>query len=370
MKVWQKILLGISLSFVCLFSSMGYAQVTTQLQIFGQGQASPPNAIFIAGISNVQTSNATINTEPTNIGFPTTKVLSEVVFGGTNAWVSFDVDIVNGTPVSQYYDVLDQYPSLEGVEGSFTYEKIKETVTPGQGTRVAPGERATFKVTLQYTGTSSAQTRAMLHEFLFVLHSDDLTEAVSRGVTDQFADILNNRLEEDITYSYDGNTDTVSKKNTYDEIIAHMENVISGKYIGNLQGANADDKALLSALFEGELMFPVGNQEVPVTIMIKEKDVYGSNTKDLVLYITADDLGSRLSYVPVYAVVFSRNESGEWVQIGDIFAGEARVNGYSGSLLGTGSFNTETWRSTQRYYNQATGKDIDALMDAYVAQSN
>ena len=371
MKTWIKAILCIALSLMCVFTGLGYAAISDQLIIEGDLRMTPPNALFIASISVVEPVSATIVSDPVNIGFPSTKMMTEILFESQNDSVTLEVLIVNGTPVAQYFDQLKQYPSMEGIEGSFSYERVKATVDPGQGTAIGAGERKTFTVTLKYTGTSTNQTRKMLYEFEFVLRSDDLTEAVSKGVTDKFADILNNRLEEEIKYVVDGSEKKVAPEKTYDAVINNMEDDTSGNYIGNLMGATAEDKALLTALFEGELTFPVGDQEVPVTVMIKQKDVYGSDNKDdLVLYITADDLGTRFSDVPVYAVVFSQDASGEWKQIGQIFAGEARVNGYNGSFLGTGSFNTESWKSINVYYGVSNGSDIKKIMTAYKAQNS
>lgn len=366
MKAWVKILLGISLSFMCVFSSLGYAGLTATLTVDGEAEVTAPNAIFIVNISNVKTSGTTINTSPVNIAQPSAKVLSEIVFSSRNSSVTFDVLIMNGTSFEQYFDVLEEYSEMTGVEGSFSYANIDWSVSVPQGTKLAPGERMTFQVTLTYTGRNTNQARYMLHEFDFVLNSGDLTEAVSKGVTDKFTDILNNRLEEDITYSYNGTNITIDKDNTYQEVIDHMESDSSGSYIGNLMGADGDDKALLTALFEGALTFKVGNEEVPITVMIKEKDVCGTSAAEMVLYITADDLSAWSSYVPVYASVYSQNESGVWVQVGDIYAGEAQTNNYSG-WWGSGSFNTESWRSTEAYYGVSSGSNIKAVTAGYAA---
>lgn len=368
MKTWMKVLLGISLSFMCVFASIGYAGFTSEILVQGEAELIPPNAIFIVEITNVRATDATVTTAPVNIGQPSTKVMSEIVFNNRNSSVSFDVLIMNGTEFNQYFDVLEEYAEIEGLTDSFSYANVDWSVTPAQGTQIKAGEKILFTVTLTYTGRNTNQTRKMLHEFDFVLNSEDLTEAVSKGVTDKFADILNNRLEEDLTYTYNGNSITVDKDNTYQEVIDHMESDFSGNYIGNLMGADADDKALLTALFEGALTFTVGNEEVPITVMVKEKNVYGTNEKEMVLYITADDLSAWSSYVPVYAAVFSQNESGEWIQIGDIYAGEAPTNSYSG-WWGSGSFNTESWRSTERYYGVASGSGINAVISGYVAQN-
>jgi hypothetical protein len=201
------------------------------------------------------------------------------------------------------------------------------------------------------------------------MNSDDLTQAASKGVTNKFEDILNNALEEDI--HYDGIT--VDKDNTYQAFVNEMvTGDDSGRYIGNLKGSDAEDKALLTALFEGALTFTVGNEEVPITVMVKEKNVYGDSNseKEMVLYITADDLGTRFGSAPVYAAVFTKTASGTWKQIGDIFAGKASINGYNGSWYGTGSFNTESWESTEVYYGVAAGSEINDVIKGYVSQNS
>lgn len=373
MKKWTKAALGILLSFMCLFTCIGYAQFSSTLIVSGRAELAPPNAIFITGISNVQTSGVTINATPVNIGYPSTKVMSEIVFEKKNSSVTFDVQIMNGTAIDQYFDVLKKYTSMEGVEGSFSHSKVDASTSVSQGTKLAAGEKMTFTVTLTYSGTGTKQQRKMLHEFIFAMSSDDLTQAVSKGVTDKFADILNNRLEEDIKYNYNGSNVTIDNANTYQSIVNNMEDDNSGNYIGNLMGSDADDKALLTALFEGELTFNVGNQEVPITVMVKEKNVYGnsSTNKEMVLYITADDLQTT-EIVPVFVAVFSKDNSNEWVQIGEIFEGQATVNSYSGwpwGWGGRGSFNTESWESTKDYYGVATESGIDAVMKGYVAQN-
>lgn len=373
MKMWNKVLLCVALSIMCLFTCVGYAAISGSIDIIGEAEIVPPDAMYIYEIRNVVTSNATLNMSPVYINHPSTKFMSEIKFGGRNAYVSFDVIVMNGTKIDQFFDIIEEFAELEEVEGSFSYANVSASVNPGQGAEVKAGQSLQFTVTLKYTGSNSNQTRRMLHELKFVLDSKDLTQAVSRGITDQFADIINGNLEEDITYEYDGKTITIPKDGGYDAIMDHMETFsLSGSYIGNLSGSDDDDKAVLTALFEGALTFKVGNEEVPVTVMIKEKDVYGSNTKELVLYITADTLSESRAYVPIYAVVFTKSND-EWIQVGDILQGEAQVTAYDGlgATLGygTGSFNTEKWRSTAGYYGVATGKDLNAVMSGYENQN-
>ncbi len=112
-----------------------------------------------------------------------------------------------------------------------------------------------------------------------------------------------------------------------------------------------------------------------VKISKRGEELYNGGDKELVLFITGDDLGESRAYVPVYTAVFTKASDGVWEQIGQIHAGTARVIAYDGleSILGigTGSFNTETWTSEEAYYNGATpkGSDIEKVMDAFEAQN-
>ena len=47
MKTWTKAIIGIVLSFCTLFSSLGYAALTTNLSITGEATVSPPDSLFL-----------------------------------------------------------------------------------------------------------------------------------------------------------------------------------------------------------------------------------------------------------------------------------------------------------------------------------
>lgn len=371
MKKWLKILMGLALSLMTCMTCVGYAALTTTMEVKGLAKVDAPNAIYITDVSGVLMTNVTAVTEPTNIDFPSTKLLSDLTYGGRGATVTMEVTLYNGTLVDQIFDILEAHEGSSAATDVFDYTDVEWSVEPGQGTVVPAGQSLTFTVTYTYDGNGTEQRRSSLYSFRFVMTSDDLTQAASRGVTDRLAAILNNDLDEDVTYTYNGTTYTIPSEASYDAIDDNMEGSVegtgwnsTGRYMGNLNGADADDKAILTALFGNELTFKVGDEEVPITVMIKEKDVYGDGTLDMVLYITADDLSQRTTYVPVYASVFSQDENGTWVQVGEIFAGEAETNAYSG-WAGSGSFDTETWRSTESYYGQRTGLGIDELMKIY-----
>ncbi len=373
MKRTMYVLLGVVFSFMVCLTCMGYAQVADDLTLEGEANYTPPNAIYIIDVKDVQTSDATVQTSPVNIGYPTTKVLSQATFSQRNATMTYVVTVVNNSQVDQIFDKMTSHASDDEVVGVFNYTGITCTASPGQGTVVRSGQTMDFTITCKYTGSSTNQSRNMLYSLSFVMDSDDLTQIVSKSVTGQFALILNNEMEEDVTYTLDGKEYVIPKDETYKIIDENMEGSTpgffsTGRYMGNLEGADDDDKAILTAMFGEDLTFHIGDKEVPVTIMMKEKNVYGSGDYEMVLYITADDLADRSTYVPVYAVVFSKDADGYWQQIGDIFAGQARTNDYSG-WTGSGSFDTESWRSTAVYYDRVTGTSINDLMTAYTQQN-
>jgi hypothetical protein len=116
--------------------------------------------------------------------------------------------------------------------------------------------------------------------------------------------------------------------------------------------------------------------------MIKKKDVdditnNGNGDGDeMVLYLTADDIGEKggwliASKVVVFAVVFRKDANGtEWYQYGQLYQGEATANMYtgnSGMFQTKDSFNTESWASTVSIHGLSTGKNINAVIDAYEA---
>ena len=86
--------------------------------------------------------------------------------------------------------------------------------------------------------------------------------------------------------------------------------------------------------------------------MIKRENIDGSRNsgdssgREMTVYMTSDPLTDAGGDAIVYASVYTRySGQSEWVRIKDMFEGECTIVSYSGSN-GTGSFNTDTWRST------------------------
>ena len=144
-----------------LFCFVGYAALSDTLQITGQVQVEPPNAVFIVEIKNVTSSNVNFvgsdAGKPTNISFPSTKFISDVQFTQNGASITFDVKIVNGTSEDRIFDTVKAYESMEGVVGTFSASNVTPTIINlatgreyAKGTVLPKGESVTCRVTLTY----------------------------------------------------------------------------------------------------------------------------------------------------------------------------------------------------------------------------
>ena len=386
MSKWTKILCLILAPLGVVFCFVGYAALTTTLTIEGTAEATPPDAIYITEIWDIQyTGASTVNADgaPTRVAFPSTKFLSNIKFDSAGSTVSFMVRIKNGTSYNQIFDILKSYSELEGVGAGYDSSKITADAGIEQGVVIPAGEEIECRVVL--TADARGIARHMLYEFQFVLNSADLTEKISVRVTDRFAKILNNELEE-ITYSYEYRrypwssaqtvTETVEAGKSYEAITgSNMNDSDSGDYIGNVDGAQAVDIALVNGLFGGELLLDINGEERPVTVMVKKQMVYNNDSvEEMVLYLTADTLDSgRVNgqdpEAPVYVAVFAQktrtdangNPVTKWEQVGPIFAGKARQTNYYG-FSGTGSSNTDYWVTTEEYNGIAAGATLSAVM--------
>ena len=57
MKNWMKVILGVALSFMVLFTSIGYAALTDTLSIWGRAEVTVPEGLFIIAMDRESYSN-------------------------------------------------------------------------------------------------------------------------------------------------------------------------------------------------------------------------------------------------------------------------------------------------------------------------
>ncbi|MBR6680446.1 MAG: hypothetical protein IKL59_04215 [Clostridia bacterium] len=393
-----KIIFAIALSFAFVFMAFGYASLTDDLSIEGSGQLVPKEGFFISDV--VQASGSGGSFDEQACMFVDTTVNSTVNVG-QNETVILDITVFNNTDVEYGYDAVMR-PASDGQNYVYTNEGIifrlhglkrphtVDGVMDNDVTRIAVGATYTFQIEFyhdpDYTGTVQTGLQSVLN-FIFKPFEEidpDQSTAPIEGALDQFASILNNGT--------DYNALTNEMANNYGGGLLDSANTLT--YVGNVAGSKEDDTETLEKLFNGQLRINLDGKDTDVTVMIKRENVDGNTTTgdhytysdwrgrettvsgcEMTLYMTSaqykDESGKYIlqngDTVTVYAVVFTRQATGEWYQLGDMYKGQTTVNGYEAPwYTGSGSFNTDNWRSSETYYNVGSGATIEAITSAFM----
>ena len=364
MKTWMKTLLGVALSFMCVFSCIGYAALSDTLGLRGTAKTDIPEGLFITEIST-DTTNRVDHQSVSYLQYTTTvdSTIDRSAYGAGS--VTYRIKVWNNTKLTYSYRGIYFQSSLTGYNGnsyvitSNSNQRIGVVCSLASASaadrKVAPGEYLEFTVTYTVGNRLSSNTDwKTLVNFQFGINVDGEREALS-VVEQKFLNILN----------------TTS---TYEQLIDALDNKFDGRqewtsnYIGNVTGSKSEDSMAVNTLFAGQLQITVGDEQMDATVMIKHENLDGNTLTgddytavnssnggvfngygcEMTLYLTIDPLTSAGKYVPVYAVVFTcdRDENGnkvsEWYRIGNTYAGTANVVTYDGGT-GTGSFVTDNW---------------------------
>ena len=362
MKTWLKIMLCIALSFMCLFTSVGYARLTRDLKIYGDAQLAPPKDIYIIDVSGGNYIN------PNTLAYAKTIINSELTLRQNSSGTyeaSYTFTVFNNTYDTYYYVAMVRGTSSgeSGEIDSYSNPNIELNPDIHLGEEIKPGETKVVKVTANFlkgADTSNTTLHSIIEYQFSTTKPESNDQAAVSGVLGKFAEILNNNED-------------------YNDLISAMDNTagiggiltgrVSDTYIGNVVGSDSDDTEALSALFGENMELNIDGVNTPVTIMIKRENIDGNkNTGDgdgneMTLYITADPLNVTGKYVPVYAVVYTKKSGSDWHQVGDIYMGTANVRSYGGiSIRGTGSFNTDNWRRVDANGNRVNNDTIENII--------
>lgn len=365
MKTWIKTSICIGLSFIFLFMSVGYAQLTDRMRISGTAKIDIPYGLFIINISPGSSSNLDKN-EFDFLDHTTTVEISHNKGARNAGSATYTITVLNNTRLTYSYRKLYYQTNLNDYNGNgyisqSSYNnnsKIRvncslENATAEQK-KVLPGDTLTFTVT--YTLGKNLDSNIdynTLINYQFGINVEGEAEALEI-IEQKFLNILNTQ-------------------STYETLIDALDNKFDGRqewtsnYIGNVVGSSSGDSMAVNTLFAGQLQITVGRDQMDATVLIKHENLDGNtNTGDdyvaenesnggvfrgygceMTLYLTIDPLNSAGRYVPVYAVVFTcdRDENGnlsDWYRVGNTYAGTANVVTYDGGN-GTGSFVTDNW---------------------------
>lgn len=318
------------------FLGIGYATLTDNMNVQGTAEVKPPATVFITNVY-AKSGSAVVN------DYIMTTVNSTVTLTN-NAKSSVTLSITVFNNASETY----AYNAVKYIAEAYSNQNIIFTPTIIHGDEVAVGEYRTFDVTFTYkegVSDNKSLNSVLNFEFLPVDELPKQEEIAVSGALEQFKNIINNIVTED----------------SLDDLLAQMDDYQNNdrdnaSYIGNVEGASDDDTALITELFQGNLKLNIDGVDTDVTILIKRENIDGStNTGDasgneLTIYMTTDDLQSDswwgTSKAPVYVAVYSSGNDGEtWERLGEMYSGTATIKQYNG-YPGSGSFDTDTWRST------------------------
>jgi hypothetical protein len=242
--------------------------------------------------------------------------------------------------------------------GADTYDNtaISVSASISKGAELAPGASTEFDVTFKYkSGVSTNKTLRSLINLSYVPAAEYIPEIAVKGAIGRFGEVLNDSV-------------------TYDQLIAAMDKTGSGRwsnsYIGNVAGATDADSQTIDNLFtvDGKKLLTLDlkgdGSETHVTAMIKRENIGGSSANEMVIYMTGEEITGSLfrpSTLQVFAAIYVQNETGEWVQKGELFEGTAKSNPYFGGLGSHNSFNTDTWESAKAYNGVKAGSTIEEV---------
>ncbi|MBR2721197.1 MAG: hypothetical protein IKB75_00260 [Clostridia bacterium] len=376
MKAWLKILLGISLSFMCIFSCVGYAALSDTLGITGTARTDIPEGLFITNVATQGTNR--VDSNVVSYLKYTTTLDSTIDRSNSGAGsVTYRITVWNNTKLTYSYRGIYYQTNLTGYNGNNSVSTTNGNRNIGvvcslasassEAKKVAPGESLDFTVTYTVGRNMDAYTKwKTLVNFQFGINVDGEREALE-VVEDKFLNILN--------------TPT-----TYAQLIDALDNKFDGRqewtsnYIGNVTGSSSADSMAVNTLFAGQLQITVGEEQMDATVLIKHENLDGNTLTgddyvatnssnggvfrgygcEMTLYLTVDPLTTAGRYVPVYVVVFTcdrdqnGNMIGEWYRIGETYAGTANVVTYDGGN-GTGSFVTDNWIADAATYRLIDG---------------
>ena len=329
------------------FLGVGYAALNDELTVSGQGTAKGPKIVYISAVT-VSSGTAT------NITRSGTLLSSKVTLGSSGtAQTVLRVTVKNNTDYPYVFN------GITYTEGPDTYDNTAITVAASakKGLEVASGASTSFDLTFKYkNGASSNRTLNSVINLAFVPPDEYVPEIAVKGAIGQFGNILNDPV------SYNKLTDAMDKTGITDRW--------SNSYIGNVAGATDADSQAVNELFmvDGKSLLTLDlkgdGTETHVTAMIKREDIGGTSAKEMVIYMTGEEISGNLlkhTDLQVFAAIYVQNDAGEWVQKGELFEGTAKSNAYFASW-NDNSINTDTWKSTKAYNGVKSGSTIEQVL--------
>ncbi len=321
-----------------MFIFVGYASLSSEMSINGSASVQPqPKGIFITDLSVISSSGVTdmgsTYISPTNV-----KTVTDAAAGGS---ITYKITVENNTDATYWYreiilvNSLDEFRNdLIGKNGGITIvtkDKIADTTeTFNSGDYIPPHTVREFYAIYSFGASAAGSGISTMIHFSFG------GKIASYG--DDFLAILND-------------------PDRYGELFDAFNEAYSERGLTVL-GNVGDDKELFDSLFGTELTLDGKD----VTVMIKRENVDGKSSGDAypggpsgcdyTIYVTTEDAEGTPT---VYAVSYTKESDGTWVQIGELYEGTVSVGKYTDSNGKTyDSINVDTWEAVPKTYTVFT----------------
>ena len=345
MKVWQKVVLCVALSCMCLFTCVGYALVSRNMSVTGTATATPPKpeGLYIKSIT-VHSSSG-VSAEESTILLPT-NVRSAYTIGSAGATITYEITVHNKTDITYWYLGINAIP--EAGSNQLLHQAGGISITTRDGASfgstpfdtsdwIPPQTERVFYATYTF-GENARGDVTTLVNFSFGLQV--------ASVSDAFINVLNDKTS---PYGYN------YLVSAFNQNYAQNESTV----IANL----GDDEEVFNNLFGNSLSVNVDGENLPVTIVIERKDVDGKSATgdafnaanspsgcEYTVYITVDDL-SRGGSATVYAVSYTCGADGVWYMIGELYEGTCPTERYENSNDANDvAFDVDEWHASPKEY--------------------
>ena len=379
MQKWGKILLCAAFSFMFVFISVGYAQLTDNLSISGTVEVKEVEAVYITSVTYDKNNTSNITNTPSFEIVGTASLIfrhhdyilkHQPRTGNTpGGKITIQVTVKNNSGRAQYLSELSSTLDANNTQyknyKSYCTVECKQT---GEDRKVEHGATKTYTFVIQNTKKQQKNSDnynlsmdgfESLLVFSPKLEVSD-TENATQSLAAAFANVLAGKGPngDGVGIIYKGKT--IAADQIMVEITKKMTDVETGGYTGNVGNATQDEKDLMAAVFGDNIVIQIGANYYSVYILIKNQEINNDNNKDMVIYVTADQLDQgggewknnqwqNMNIVPVYGLVFIKQKDGTYMYCNHLFAGEAPVCDFGGALGEgkVGNFHTNIWNSTE-----------------------
>lgn len=127
MFLFKRTLTCLCLLFTCLFLSVGYAKISTNLAITSEVESAPPNILFIYSVSEISINNAVLESE----SHVQTALVTNSKYNSSSSSIVLEITFFNGSDLIYEYSGIEQAThSTSNVSYVLTKLALKQKIEP------------------------------------------------------------------------------------------------------------------------------------------------------------------------------------------------------------------------------------------------